>query len=65
MTRPSPARLLAAGALTTAIGLAVASTTPLAYGKVGAQQVAGGITVAIGWVVLAWGIHRLGRSSED
>lgn len=64
MTKSSPERVLALGALCTSMGLAIASTAPIARGGASVQQIVGGVVVVIGWVVLAWGIHRFGRSSE-
>ncbi len=50
-----------------ALGLAVAGTAPIAgtpgSGRTEAMQTLGGVLVIVGWAVLAWGIHRLGRSS--
>jgi hypothetical protein len=60
-----PARLILAGALTTSLGLAVAATAPMfgtaALDRIQRQQTAGGVVVLLGWVTLAWGIHRFGR----
>jgi hypothetical protein len=54
------------GAVATVAGLAVAGTAPVvgtvAADSVQIQQGLGGAIVLAGWVVLAWGIHRLGRS---
>jgi len=62
----TPRRLLVGGALATALGLAVAATAPVvgtaSAGRVGAQQTVGGVVVLAGWGLLAWGIHRFGRS---
>jgi hypothetical protein len=60
------ARVVVAGALTTALGLAVAATAPI-FGtapidRIERQQTAGGLVIVLGWVILAWGIHRYGRS---
>jgi hypothetical protein len=61
-----PRRLLAAGAGLTALGIAIAGTAPI-LGTEGssrtlAQQIAGGAVLLSGWIVLALGIHRFGRS---
>jgi hypothetical protein len=58
-------RLIGAGAMATALGLAIAGTAPI-MGTAGdtrthTQQTAGGVTVLVGWALLAWGIHRFGR----
>jgi uncharacterized membrane protein YidH (DUF202 family) len=65
----SPRRLLAAGAGLTALGIALAGTAPI-LGTEGSsrtvtQQLAGGVLVLAGWVVLALGIHRFGRGKEE
>jgi hypothetical protein len=58
-------RLLLAGALLTALGLALAMTVPAVgapgHEQAGARQLTGGIAVLLGWATLAWGIHRFGR----
>lgn len=58
-------RLLAAGALATVAGIALAATAPVvgtAPGdRVETQQTVGGVVVLAGWALLAWGIHRFGR----
>jgi hypothetical protein len=59
--------LLVVGALVTVVGLAIAAIAPIA-GTAGsdrtvAQQRVGGVVVLVGWLVLAWGIHRFGRES--
>jgi hypothetical protein len=63
-----PKRLILAGALATAAGLATAGTAPIvgvsAPERIEGQQTAGGIVVLLGWALLAWGIHRFGRTSE-
>jgi hypothetical protein len=62
-----PRTLLAAGALLTVVGLAIAATSPVvgAEGseRTAAQQLSGGIAVLVGWALLAFGIHRFGRES--
>lgn len=64
-----PRRLLAAGAVATALGIAIAGTAPV-VGTEGAdrthgQQMAGGVVVVLGWALLAFGIHRFGRAGDD
>ena len=65
MTLRGPRRLILAGALVTASGLAVAATAPIVgtrpADRVEAQQGAGGLLVVAGWALLALGIHRFGR----
>ncbi len=60
-----PRRLLVAGAGLTALGIAVAGTAPIlgteGSSRTHAQQLAGGVVLLAGWVVLALGIHRFGR----
>ncbi len=65
----SPRRQLAAGALATALGIAIAGAAPV-VGTDGAsrthgQQLVGGVVVVLGWALLAWGIHAFGRARED
>lgn len=65
MIRVAPAHWVAVGAIFTIAGLAVSATAPIA-GTEGAermqtQQSAGGLAVIVGWIVLAWGIHKFGR----
>jgi hypothetical protein len=59
--------LLVVGACLTVIGLAIAATSPVLgtaeSARTGAQQLAGGIVVLLGWASFAWGIHRYGRES--
>jgi hypothetical protein len=61
-------RLVLAGALVTATGLAVAATAPIvgigATERIRTQQGAGGVVVLAGWALLAWGIHRFGRERD-
>jgi len=63
--RTGPARVIVAGALTTALGLCVAATAPIfataPLGRIQRQQTAGGVLLLLGWAILAWGIHRYGR----
>lgn len=63
-----PQRLILAGALVTASGLAVAATAPVvgraAPERVEAQQSAGGLLVLAGWALLGLGIHRFGRQRQ-
>jgi len=65
VTLRGPRRLILAGALVTASGLAVAATAPIVgtrpADRVEAQQGAGGLLVVAGWALLALGIHRFGR----
>ena len=64
----SPRRLLAAGAMATALGIALAATAPVlgtaGAGRTRAQEGAGGAVVVLGWALLAWGIHRFGRVGD-
>jgi hypothetical protein len=61
-----PWRWIVFGAGLTVAGLVTAGTAPVvgiaSAESVQAQQALGGAMVLAGWVVLAWGIHRLGRS---
>jgi hypothetical protein len=59
-------RMLAAGTIATAVGIAVTATAPV-LGTPGAertrpQELIGGVIVLVGWGLLAWGIHSFGRS---
>lgn len=61
----APARWVALGAIFTVTGLIAAATAPVA-GTVGAermqtQQSLGGAAALLGWLVLGWGVHKLGR----
>ena len=64
----SPRRLLLAGALATALGVALAATAPVlntpGSGRTRAQEMLGGIVLVLGWALLAWGIHRFGRAED-
>jgi hypothetical protein len=55
------------GALITVLGIAIAADSPVAGAEgsehTGVQQVVGGAVVLLGWMLLAWGIHRFGRDS--
>jgi hypothetical protein len=58
--------MLVAGALATALGVAITATAPV-LGTPGAertrpQELVGGLIVLAGWAMLAWGIHSFGRS---
>jgi hypothetical protein len=57
--------LVTAGAVLTALGLAMAALLPVARAddsdRVLLWQRAGGVIVFVGWAALAWGIHRFGR----
>jgi hypothetical protein len=66
--RVDPRRLLLAGTVLTALGIAIAGVAPV-FGtadgdRIRAQQTAGGVAALIGWAVLGWGIHRFGRTPE-
>jgi hypothetical protein len=65
VTLRDPRRLILAGALVTASGLAVAATAPIVgtalAEPIETQQAAGGLLVVVGWALLAVGIHRFGR----
>jgi hypothetical protein len=62
----TPRRLVAAGAVATVVGIAVAGTAPIfgtgADDRMQTQQTLGGVVTLAGWALLAWGIHRLGRA---
>ena len=62
-----PRILIVAGALVTVVGLAIAAISPVAgtagSERTGLQQAVGGWMVLVGWLLLAWGIHRFGRES--
>lgn len=65
----TPRRLVVVGAVLTLLGSAVAAMAPV-VGTVGpervrVQQTAGGVVLILGWALLAWGIHRLGRESSN
>jgi hypothetical protein len=65
----SPRRLLAAGTLTTALGIALSATAPV-LGTSGSertrtQELLGGVVLVAGWALLAWAIHRFGRSQSE
>ncbi len=66
--RATPRVLVVVGAVLTAAGLAVVGIAPVIgtapEERLQHQQVAGGVVVLLGWVVLAWGIHRLGRGRD-
>jgi hypothetical protein len=68
MIRVTPVRWVTVGALLTVAGLTIAATAPIAgtegSERMQAQQSAGGVAVVVGWAVLAWGIHRLGREGR-
>jgi len=64
----SPRRLLLAGALVSALGIAIAATAPV-LGTPGSdrtrtQEALGGLVVLLGWAALAWAIHRYGRAED-
>ncbi|HLK38364.1 MAG TPA: hypothetical protein VKU41_16490 [Polyangiaceae bacterium] len=61
-------RSVALGAALTVLGIALAATTPVegSGGGGGAadgigRQTLGGVVILVGWALLAWGIHALGR----
>jgi hypothetical protein len=64
----TPRRLVVVGAIVTLLGCAVAAMAPVVgtgvTERIQAQQAAGGVGVLVGWALLAWGIHRLGRESR-
>jgi hypothetical protein len=63
----TPRRLVLIGAIATLVGSGISATAPvLGTGpaeRIHSQQTAGGVGVIVGWALLAWGIHRLGRES--
>jgi hypothetical protein len=64
----SPRQLVAAGAVVTVLGIAIAGTAPV-LGTEGssrtlAQQTVGGVVVVLGWALLAWAIHAFGRAKD-
>jgi hypothetical protein len=58
---PTSRRLLAIGAASTAVGLAIAAASPGAGAS--ERPVVGGLVFVIGWVTLAWGVHSFGRDA--
>ena len=64
-----PRRLLAAGALVTVLGMALAATAPIpgtpGWSRADSQPVVGGVIVVLGWALLAFAIHRFGRANHD
>jgi hypothetical protein len=62
-------RLIVLGAALTAVGLAIAGTAPVigtaSADRVQGQQSLGGVVLLLGWALLAFGIHRLGRESSS
>lgn len=68
MIRVTPVRWVTVGALLTVAGLTTAATAPIAgtdgSERTRTQQSAGGVVLVVGWSVLAWGIHRLGREGR-
>jgi hypothetical protein len=58
---------IALGALLVTSGLTIAATAPIpltgSASRTDAQQLAGGLALLVGALVLAWGIHRFGRES--
>lgn len=61
----SPKQSIAAGALLTVLGVAIAGTAPVlgtdGASRTHAQQAVGGVLVVLGWALLAWAIHAFGR----
>jgi hypothetical protein len=60
---------IAVGAAATVIGIFVAGATPIARTP-GAEwtplvQAVGGVVLLVGWLLLAWGIHRFGRENAS
>jgi hypothetical protein len=64
-----PRRMLAAGAIITVLGIAIAGTAPVPGTRGGggalSQPIVGGVLVVLGWALFAWAIHRFGRASQD
>lgn len=64
----TPRRWMTLGAVLTVLGIALAGTAPVVgtapRERVEDQQTAGGVAVVLGWVILAWGIHRFGRERD-
>jgi hypothetical protein len=63
-----PRQWIAAGAVATVAGIAIAGTAPV-FGTAGSsrthvQQTVGGVVVVLGWLLLAWAIHAFGRAKE-
>ncbi|MCL2448656.1 MAG: hypothetical protein FWD17_06905 [Polyangiaceae bacterium] len=62
---------MAAGAAATVIGIFVAGAAPIARTPgataehASLQQTVGGVVLLVGWVLLAWGIHRFGRDGAS
>ncbi|MGH7298070.1 MAG: hypothetical protein ACRELB_24230 [Polyangiaceae bacterium] len=63
-----PRQSIAAGALVTALGIAIAATAPVlgteGSSRTHGQQLVGGVVVVLGWALLAWSIHAFGRARE-
>jgi hypothetical protein len=61
--------MLALGAVLTVVGLAIAGTAPVvgigSDESLRTRQSAGGVLVVIGWLLLGWAIHRLGRERRE
>jgi hypothetical protein len=64
----TPKQSIAAGALVTVLGVAVAGTAPVVgtdgSSRTLAQQTVGGVLVVLGWALLAWAIHAFGREKS-
>ena len=60
--------MLAAGALATALGVAIAGAAPVmgteGSSRTQTQQLVGGFVVVLGWALLAWGVHNFGRERD-
>jgi sensor domain CHASE-containing protein len=60
-----PRQSIAAGAVVTVVGIAIAATAPIlgteGSSRTHGQQIAGGVVVVLGWALLAWSIHAFGR----
>ena len=69
MRAVTPRQLLAAGAVVTALGIAIAGTAPIlnteGSSRTPTQQLVGGVVLVAGWALLAWAIHSFGRERED
>ncbi len=62
-----PRRVLALGSLVTVLGLAMAATAPVGgtarFDGADGGQLGGGTLVLVGWAMLAWSVHRIGREA--
>jgi len=68
MVRVAPAPWVVLGAVLLVAGLVIAATAPVpgteGSERMQTQQAAGGFAILAGWVVLAWGTHKLGREGR-